>query len=114
MKRVVVAVGLALMMGGCGARQSPAPPQVKVAVEAPARKPEAPPPPTGAEILAAEPSQVRDAIKEHQESSKWPVYRTPGSVIYPYDEGPEPVLDCAPSIVHRCAPPTFSSSRVKL
>jgi type IV secretion system protein VirB9 len=96
MKRVVVAVGLALMMGGCGARQSPAPPQVKVAVEAPARKPEAPPPPTGAEILAAEPSQVRDAIREHQESSKWPVYRTPGSVIYPYDEGPEPVLDCAP------------------
>ena len=64
MKRVVVAVGLALMMGGCGARQSPAPPQVKVAVEAPGRKPEAPPPPTGAEILAAEPSQVRDAIKD--------------------------------------------------
>jgi len=96
MKRVVVAAGLALMMGGCGARQPPAPPQVKVAVAAPPPKPEAPPPPTGAEILAAEPSQVRDAIKEHQESGKWPVYRTPGSVIYPYDEGPEPVLDCAP------------------
>jgi type IV secretion system protein VirB9 len=94
MKRVVVAVGLALMMGGCGAQQPPAPPQVKLTVEAP--KPETPPPPTGAEILAAEPSQVRDAIKEHQESGKWPVYRTPGSFIYPYDEGPEPVLDCAP------------------
>jgi len=96
MKRVVVAVGLALMMGGCGTRQSPAPPQIKVAVAAPPPKPEAPPPPTGAEILAAEPSHVRDAIKEHQESGKWPVYRTPGSLIYPYDEGPEPVLDCAP------------------
>ncbi len=94
MKRLVVAVGLALVMGGCGAQQPPAPPQVKLAVEA--SKPETPPPPTGAEILAAEPSQVRDAIKEHQESGKWPVYRTPGSVIYPYGEGPEPALDCAP------------------
>jgi type IV secretion system protein VirB9 len=94
MRRLVVAGGLALMMGGCGAQQPPAPPQVKVAVEAP--KPETSPPPTGAEILAAEPSQVRDAIKEHQESGKWRVYRTAGSVIYPYGEGPEPVLDCAP------------------
>jgi P-type conjugative transfer protein TrbG len=87
MKRLVVAVGLALMVGGCGAQQPPPPPQVKLEVE---------PPPTGAEILSAQPSQVRAAIKEHQESGKWPVYRTPGSVIYPYDEGPQPVLDCAP------------------
>jgi P-type conjugative transfer protein TrbG len=94
MKRLVVAVGLALMVGGCGAQQPPPPPQVKLEVEAP--RPETPPPPTGAEILSAQPSQVRAAIKEHQESGKWPVYRTPGSVIYPYDEGPQPVLDCAP------------------
>src|SRR5216683_1837718 len=96
MKRVVVAVGLALMMGGCGARQSPAAPQVKVAVAAPPPKPEAPPPPTGAEILAAEPSEVRAAVKQYEENGKWPIYRTPGSVIYPYDEGPEPMVNCAP------------------
>jgi type IV secretion system protein TrbG len=96
MKRVVVAVGLTLMMGGCATQQPPAPPPLKLAVEALAPKPEAPPPPTGAEILAAQPSQVRDAIKEHQESGKWPVYRTPGYILYPYGEGPQPAPDCAP------------------
>jgi type IV secretion system protein TrbG len=95
MKRVVVAVGLTLMMGGC-ATQQPSVPPLNLAVEAPAPKPEAPPPTTGAEILAAQPSQVRDAIKEHQESGKWPVYRTPGYILYPYGEGPPPALDCAP------------------
>jgi hypothetical protein len=62
MKRAVVAVGFALMLGGCGAQQRPAPPPLNLAVEAPAPKPEAPPPPTSADILAAQPSQVRDAI----------------------------------------------------
>jgi type IV secretion system protein VirB9 len=69
---------------------------LNLAVEAPAPKPEAPPPPTGAEILASQPSQVRDAIKEHEQNGKWPVYRTPGDVLYPYNEGPQPLLDCAP------------------
>ncbi len=97
MRRAVVVVGFALMMGGCAAHQPPAaPPPLKLAVEAPAPKPEAPSPPTSAEILAAQPSQVRDAIKEHEQSGKWPMYRTPGYVLYPYDEGPQPVLDCAP------------------
>ena len=96
MKRAVVAVGFALMMGGCAAHQPPAPPPLKLAVEAPAPKPESPPPPTSAEILAAQPSQVRDAIKEHEQNGKWPIYQTPGYVLYPYDEGPEPALDCAP------------------
>jgi type IV secretion system protein VirB9 len=96
MKRAVVAVGFALMLGGCGAQQRPAPPPLNLAVEAPAPKPEVPPPPTSADILAAQPSQVRDAIKEHEQNGKWPVYRTPGYVLYPYDEGPQPLLDCAP------------------
>jgi type IV secretion system protein TrbG len=96
MKRSVVAVSLALMMAGCAAQKPPAPPPLKLAVEAPAPKPEAPPPPTGAEILRAQPSQVRDAIQEHEQTGKWPIYRTPGYVLYPYDEGPQPELDCAP------------------
>jgi P-type conjugative transfer protein TrbG len=97
MKRAVVAVGFALMLGGCGTQQRPAPPPLNLAGKAPAPKPEAPPPPTGAEILASQPSQVRDAIKEHEQNGKWPVYRTPGYVLYPYDEGPQPpLLDCAP------------------
>jgi type IV secretion system protein VirB9 len=46
--------------------------------------------------LQAQPSQVRDAIKEHEQSGRWPIYRTPGYVLYPYDEGPQPELVCAP------------------
>ena len=66
MKRSLAPTALALMMGGCAAHQPPIPPPVKLAVEAPLPKPEAPPPPTSSEILAAQPSQVRDAIKEHE------------------------------------------------
>jgi hypothetical protein len=95
MKRVVVAVGLALMMGGCAAQRQPAPPPVKVAL-APEPKPETPAPPPGAGILAAQPSQVRDAVKQHERSGKWPVYRTPAFVLYPYGEGAAPIVDCAP------------------
>jgi type IV secretion system protein VirB9 len=96
MKRAVVAVGLALSMGGCAAQAPPAPPPLKLAVEAPAPKPDAPPPPTAAQILAEQPAQVGDAIKQHDKNGKWPVYRTPGYVLYPYAEGPQPVVDCAP------------------
>src|SRR5215469_6354821 len=94
MRRDVVAVGLALMMGGCAAQQPPAPPPVKAGVEAP--KVVAAPPPSRAEVLAALPDEVRDAITEHQQNGKWPVYRRPGYVLYPYGEAPQPLLDCAP------------------
>jgi P-type conjugative transfer protein TrbG len=96
MKRAAIAVGLALAMGGCAAQQPPAPPPPKVMVEAPAPKPEAPPPPTEAEILAAQPSEVQDAIQAHAQSGEWPVFNTPGYVLYPYDQGPQPAIDCAP------------------
>jgi hypothetical protein len=91
MKQAAVAFGLALMIGGCAAKEPPAPP-LRLAVEAP--KPESPP--TSAEILAVQPPKVREAIREHEASGKWTVYRTTDDVLYPYDEGPQPVLDCAP------------------
>jgi len=96
MKRLLAIVGVALMLGGCAAKRAPAPPAPKVVFEA-FPKPEAvPPAPTSAQILGAQTPEVRAAVKQHEENGKWPIYRTPGSVIYPYDEGPEPVLDCAP------------------
>src|SRR6516225_5191752 len=82
MRGAVVLVGL-LMVGGCAAQEQPPSPPLKLAVAAPKSE-------------AAQPSQVRDAINRHQQSGSWPVYRTPGYVLYPYDEGPQPVLDCAP------------------
>jgi type IV secretion system protein VirB9 len=96
MKQAAVAFGLGLMIGGCAAKEPPAPPPLRLAVEAPKPKPESPPPSTSAEILAVQPPQVREAIREHEESGKWTVYRTTDDVLYPYDEGPQPVLDCAP------------------
>jgi type IV secretion system protein VirB9 len=87
---------MALMLGGCVAKQAPAPPPLKLAVEA-APKPEASSPsPTGAQILAAQPPQVQDALNKHGQSGKWSTYKKPGYVLYPYGEGPEPLVNCVP------------------
>src|SRR5260370_35317423 len=94
MKRAVVAAGLALMLGGCAALRPAPPPPPRVVVEAPL-KTESVPPPTGAELLAAQPYQVQDAVKQHEQSGKWPVYRTPASVLYPYGEASQARADCA-------------------
>ena len=107
MKTSLAPAAFALMMVGCAAHHPPALP-LKLAVEASDAGAGPPPPPTGAEILQAQPSQVRDAIKEHEQSGKWPIYRTPGSVLYPYDEGPQPE-----STARHCAPPTSSSNRAR-
>ena len=96
MKRLLAIVGVALMLGGCAAKRAPAPPAPKVVFEVSPKREAAPPAPTRAQILGAQTPEVRAAVKQHEENGKWPIYRTPGSVIYPYDEGPEPVLDCAP------------------
>ncbi len=98
MKRIVTASSLTLAMtlGACAAQHPPAAPPLKIVTEA-APKPEASPaPPTGAELLAQQRSEVRTAVKEHQRNGQWPLYKTPVSVLYPYGEGSEPVVDCQP------------------
>ena len=96
MKRSVIAGAtmLALTAAGCAANQ-PAPAPAKIAAVGPQAAPSAPPP-TGTQILAAQPAEVREAVKERGEEGEWPSFRTPNRVLYPYDEGPEPVVDCAP------------------
>jgi type IV secretory pathway VirB9-like protein len=89
----VVVVGLAWLLGGCGAEQT-APPN-RVAVESPPAAVE-PPPPTGAQLLAAQPAEVQQALQQHQAGSPWPTYRTASTVLYPYSATAEPVVDCAP------------------
>jgi type IV secretion system protein TrbG len=96
MKRLLAIVGVALMLGGCAAKQAAAPPAPKVAFEASPKAEAAPRAPTSAEILAAQAPEVQAAVKHHEESGKWPTYKTAGYVLYPYGEGPEPIIDCAP------------------
>ena len=89
-------VTLALLLSACASQQPPTPPLLKLVTESPA-EPSAPqPPPTGAQLLAQQPSEVQAAIKEHQQDSKWRVYRTAEYTLYPYNQEPEPIVDCAP------------------
>jgi P-type conjugative transfer protein TrbG len=98
MKSVVSgSVTLALLLSACaGQQQSPAPPPLKIVTEAPAEPTVTPAPATGAKLLAQQPAEVQAAIKQHQQDGKWPVYRTAEYTIYPYNQKPEPAVDCAP------------------
>ncbi len=90
-------VTFALLLSACASyQQSPAPPPLKIVTEAPAETGATPPPQTGAQLLAQQPAEVQAAIKNHQEHGKWPVYRTAEYTIYPYNQKPEPAVDCAP------------------
>jgi len=98
MRRIASAgtLTLALTLGACAAQQPPAPPPLNLVTQAPPQPEAAPAPPTGAQLLAQQPSEVQAAIKEHQQDGKWLVYKTPELVLYPYGENPEPIVDCAP------------------
>ena len=100
MKRLVAGAGAGLMLAGsilsgCAARPAAAPPPPKVAFEAP-RRAATPPSPTGAELLAAQPAEVREAVKQHEQRGRWPIYKKSDAILYPYGEGSEPIVDCAP------------------
>jgi type IV secretion system protein TrbG len=85
---------VSMTLGGCAATQQPASPPPRIVHQvAPAP---AAPPPTAAAILAAQPAEVRAAVKEHEKKGKWPSYRTAAYVLYPYNEGGQPIVDCAP------------------
>jgi type IV secretion system protein VirB9 len=86
---------VSMTLGGCATKQQPASPAPRIVHEV-APAPIAPPPPTAAEILAAQPAEVRAAVKEHARKGKWPSYRTAALVLYPYHEDRQPIVDCAP------------------
>jgi type IV secretion system protein TrbG len=97
----IAKVGLltfALTLEACAAQQQPpTPPPLKIVTEAtPKAAPATPPLPTAAELLAEQPPEVQQAIKDHQDRSKWPVYKTPQLVLYPYGGTNEPIVDCEP------------------
>src|SRR5260370_28505617 len=101
MRRIAMAgrFGLGLMLGACAALQKQQPaeaPPLTLVTHAQPQAESTPAPPTGAEILAQQPAEVREAIEEHAKSGKWPLYKTARQVIYAYDQGPAPVVDCEP------------------
>ena len=55
-----------------------------------------PPLPTGADVLAEQPAEVRQAVARHQAKGRWPSYVTPGYVIYPFNPAATPLVECAP------------------
>jgi hypothetical protein len=92
-----VSVSLALLLSACASQQQPpAPPPLKLVTESPSEPSPAPPPLTGPQLLAQQPSEVQAAIKEHEQDGKWLVYRTAEYTLYPYNQEPEPTVDCAP------------------
>jgi hypothetical protein len=103
MKRIGTAgiLALALTIGGCSAQQghqnqsqaaSVAPIESDAAPEAEAT----PKPITGAELLAQRPAEIRAAFKGHDQNGKWATYKSPQYVLYPFNQGPNPVVDCEP------------------
>ncbi len=99
MRRIAMVGSFALMLGACASLQTqrPAePPPLTLVTHVEAQAEPTPVPPTGAELLAQQPAEVREAIKLHAKSGRWPMYKTDREVLYAYDQGPAPVVDCEP------------------
>jgi type IV secretion system protein TrbG len=92
---IAAAFSLALMLGGCAAKQL-VPPPLKLVTEADPTALAAPAPPTVEEILVEQPPEVQEAVKAHDKKGNWPIYRTPAHTLYPYNQEPKPVVNCAP------------------
>jgi type IV secretory pathway VirB9-like protein len=50
----------------------------------------------GEDLLAQQSPEVREAVKQYRHGGIWPTSTTDHSQLYPYDQGPEPVLNCEP------------------
>lgn len=89
-------IALSLTLGACSAKQPPPPPPLTLVTKAVPPPETEPAPLTGAQLLAQQPQEVQEAVKQHQQDGAWQVYKTPRRELYPYDEGQEPAVDCAP------------------
>jgi type IV secretion system protein VirB9 len=94
-KLIAAGVTVALALSSCTTEQQTGPtPPLKLPTELGSQT--APTPPTTAQLLAQQPSQIQEAVKEHQQDGKWIVFRTPERALYPYNQEPEPTVSCAP------------------
>ena len=95
MKRSVWVSGLLLSLGGCATSPPPAPPPIISAPPTPIAQSTSAPL-KGSDLLAQQPPQVQAAVKQHAQEGAWPTFREENSQLYPYREGPQPVIDCEP------------------
>jgi P-type conjugative transfer protein TrbG len=95
-RMVAIGIGLTLALGGCASQQPPTPPPLTLVTHATPKEAPAPAPATGAKLFAQQPSEVRQAVAEHDKTGAWPSYTTPAYVLYPYGGVAEPVINCAP------------------
>jgi type IV secretion system protein VirB9 len=97
--RVAVTAGsitLAFAIASCAAKTPPPPPPLTLVTNDAASPEPSPAPLTGAQILAQQPSEVRQAFKEHTDKGEWPTYDGGRYVLYPYGGGADPTVNCAP------------------
>jgi type IV secretion system protein VirB9 len=52
--------------------------------------------PTGAQILASQPTVVQQAYADHKANGKWPIFRADGTLLVPYGYAHNAVIACAP------------------
>jgi hypothetical protein len=79
MRRIVMtgAFTLALTLEACAAKQPPTPPPLNLVTEAEPKAEASPTPPTVDQIIAAQLPEVQQAVKGHDKSGDWAIYRTP-------------------------------------
>ena len=92
--------GLVTIIGmgaaACASQPPPPPPApIHLAEAKPTQVPMAPLP-TGAQILASQPSVVQQAYADHRAKGKWPIFHADGTVLVPYGYAHNAVIACAP------------------
>ena len=97
MKRSLAVGGLLLSVGiGACAETSPPTSRPPLAPQRTVGTEAAPPPLKSADLLAQQPSEVQAAVNQHEQDGAWAVFKSENLQLYPFGEGPEPLIDCEP------------------
>jgi type IV secretion system protein TrbG len=98
MNRLAIIAGfgfIASSIAACATNKSTLPSDFDVLLRSPHAE-ATPRPLKGDDLLAQRSPEVREAVKQYRHGGIWPTFTTDHSQLYPYDQGPEPVLSCEP------------------
>jgi type IV secretion system protein VirB9 len=87
---------LSLTLAACSTKEAQPTPALTLLTKAGLPADPEPAPLTGAQILAQQPQEVQEAVKQHQQDGAWQSYKKPHRELYPFEEGQDPAVDCAP------------------